>query len=356
MPSILLYEYITGGGVLAEQNEEILNRLKPDGSGMLTAIAEDFAKIPGVELKTMLDHRLLSSVKVPGEILPVRSPSEDRALLEQHAAEVDWVFCIAPESSGQLVERVRWIKKAGGRLLGPDLETVQLASDKQISISFLQEQGISVPAGQALWPEDPWPKSLIYPQIRKPRWGVASMGLLLLNTEEEAITQWERTPEPIRLEPFIQGLPMSVSAIGGPSGFRMLPPFRQFQDPETWKILGGTFALPPKIAQTATELTEPVFRLFFPWNGFLSIDIIVSESVEQAVVLEINPRLSASYIGLRQIVQGNLAQAMLDLTEGTLPVLEFDEAKIQSKSFAFYEQSDSIRQPPKQRLPEKSSS
>jgi predicted ATP-grasp superfamily ATP-dependent carboligase len=59
--------------------------------------------------------------------------------------------------------------------------------------------------------------------------------------------------------------------------------------------------------------------------GYLGVDLVLGESADGAddFVIEINPRLTTSYIGLRAAVEENLAAAMLDIAEGIeLPQVE----------------------------------
>ncbi|HEX5497861.1 MAG TPA: hypothetical protein VFX03_01485, partial [Thermomicrobiales bacterium] len=46
------------------------------------------------------------------------------------------------------------------------------------------------------------------------------------------------------------------------------------------------------------------------------------------VVIEINPRLTTSYIGLRAACEQNLAGAMLDLAAGRIPALSFRDGPL----------------------------
>ncbi len=47
------------------------------------------------------------------------------------------------------------------------------------------------------------------------------------------------------------------------------------------------------------------------------------------VVIEVNPRLTTSYLGLRQIARGNLADVMRRIAEGDQVDLRFDRRQVQ---------------------------
>jgi predicted ATP-grasp superfamily ATP-dependent carboligase len=55
-----------------------------------------------------------------------------------------------------------------------------------------------------------------------------------------------------------------------------------------------------------------------PANGYVGIDLILGDATDgsQDVVIEINPRLTTSYVALRQHYRTNLAAAMLQVIAG----------------------------------------
>ena len=54
-----------------------------------------------------------------------------------------------------------------------------------------------------------------------------------------------------------------------------------------------------------------------PTVGYVGMDMILGpEGPESDVVLELNPRLTTSYLGLRQLARANLAAAMLAAVAG----------------------------------------
>jgi len=53
-------------------------------------------------------------------------------------------------------------------------------------------------------------------------------------------------------------------------------------------------------------------------RGYVGVDVILTQ--DEALLIEINPRLTTSYIGLRQVIDLNLAQAIWGARfRGTLP-------------------------------------
>ena len=57
MPHVLLYEFLTGGGLLADPDGRSRESLRREGAAMLAALAADFAAIDGVTTTVILDSR-----------------------------------------------------------------------------------------------------------------------------------------------------------------------------------------------------------------------------------------------------------------------------------------------------------
>ena len=68
-PSVLIFEYITSGGV---EEQEDFKSLISEGYGMLSALIRDFARI-GYEIRTLVDYRIFE-----------RFSSEHNDLIEQN--------------------------------------------------------------------------------------------------------------------------------------------------------------------------------------------------------------------------------------------------------------------------------
>jgi predicted ATP-grasp superfamily ATP-dependent carboligase len=67
-----------------------------------------------------------------------------------------------------------------------------------------------------------------------------------------------------------------------------------------------------------------------PTIGYVGIDLILGEAEDgsQDYVIEINPRLTTSYVGLRALSNTNLAQAMLDVAQGREPQLDWKPGRV----------------------------
>jgi predicted ATP-grasp superfamily ATP-dependent carboligase len=81
---------------------------------------------------------------------------------------------------------------------------------------------------------------------------------------------------------------------------------------------GGRIPLQHPQAQRAISLARQAVSLIPGLRGYVGVDLIMT--ADECYVLEINPRLTTSYVGLRQIVDLNLAASIWDCClAGRLP-------------------------------------
>jgi len=298
---------------------------------MITALARDFAYLAGCEVIVPRDRRL-SPIKWPERVclVDVGSAEEEWSLIAQHARETDWTIVIAPEFDEFLLKRVRHVERSGGKLLSPNSTTVSAAQNKQLTASQLAFFGIATPRGGKFRSGFPLPRKLRYPAIIKPLCGAGSAGIQFVESPHAVVDL--PAGERFRIEEFCPGIPVSVSVLCGPNGHYVLPPGQQrISDDGSFRYLGGCVPLTAGLRHRAESLAHSVTRAAVLSTGYIGIDMVLAEKARRdcAVVIEVNPRLTTSYVGLRELARCNLAQAMIDVAEGRTPDLSFDESPVE---------------------------
>ena len=327
MSSIFLYEYITGGG-LWSLDESPRGSLLAEGSAMARALAEDLLGVAGMEVALLRDARLHDAFSVAGcHVTDVISEPDEREQFFRLAERADYTVIIAPEFAGQLLARCEWAQRAGTRLLSPDPGFIALATDKHRAAAHLQRANIRVPKARQVWPGDPLPGGFSYPAVIKPVDGAGSLYVQLLQ-DAAATFEWPDWSTSMRLESFHAGTAASVSILSGPRGARaILPGCRQrLSDDGRFAYQGGEWPLDSRLAARAAQLAVRVFDALPRTVGFWGIDIVLGAAADgsEDVLLEINPRLTTSYVGLRRRAKTNLASAMLSIAAGAAVDVEFD--------------------------------
>src|SRR5262245_5678594 len=100
---ILLYEFLTGGGLAEEDLSALPASLLTEGTAMIRALAADMAAVGGAEATVMRDERL-SDLAFPGcRVVDVVDAKSEAAALAGLSAESAWTVLIAPEFNGYLL-------------------------------------------------------------------------------------------------------------------------------------------------------------------------------------------------------------------------------------------------------------
>ncbi|QDU28445.1 carbamoyl phosphate synthase-like protein [Anatilimnocola aggregata] len=320
MQTVFIYEFLTAGGCWSINSEPPAGSLLAEGGAMRDALAEDFAAMGEVAVVQLMHDARLTPPNLPKQqLIPVHSTADERARFRQLVQEASATVIIAPEFSGLLLDRVQVAEAAGGRLISPGSELVELASDKQRTSDHLARRGVAVPLGSSFAGMPEVFDSSLFPAVIKPLDGAGSRHVRRVNSPDELqLVDWNESPR-WRVEKFVPGLPVSAAVIGGPQGCTCLPPCEQILSQDgRFAYLGGRTPLPLRLAKRATALAVAAAHSLPNLRGYVGIDMVLGSAENGAgdVVIEINPRLTTSYIALRRAGKQNLAQAMWQAAAG----------------------------------------
>jgi tyramine---L-glutamate ligase len=309
---------------------------------MLVALATDLIAASQNTI-VVWNNRLGTFPLIGAKVVSTESAADERALLARYSHEVDWTIIIAPETGGLLADRCRWIKSADGRLLGCAPSLVDLLSDKNRTAEHLAASGIPAPRGQT-WRPGELPPEIPCPVVVKPCDGAGAQQTFLVESTSrlhELMTNYE---SPARIEEFVPGVACSVSFLCGPRDrFPLLPTLQRIEfgrhshEAKTAShlrkidYLGGRVPLPVDLAARATRLSCRAVRTLSEPVGYIGVDLVLGDqdNGSRDFVIEINPRFTTSYVGLRAASRSNLAQAMLGVAEGRRPSLSFNDEPIE---------------------------
>jgi predicted ATP-grasp superfamily ATP-dependent carboligase len=121
------------------------------------------------------------------------------------------------------------------------------------------------------------------------------------------------------LQPFVAGQPASVAFLVGPGGPLALAPAAQdLSSDGRFHYRGGWLPLPPHLGERAVRLARPAIEVISGLRGFVGVDLVLGDAPDGSEdwVIEINPRLTTSYLGLRALAETNLAELMLRIVQG----------------------------------------
>lgn len=312
---VFVCEFVTGGGMADRPLPAGLHR---EGDMMLGAVVKDLALLDGVEVATTRDARL------PRSDLPARThridPASDPWLVwRQWIAEADAVWPIAPETGG-ILERLSNLVLAGRRiLLGSRPAAVRLAASKRETAAVLQAAGI---ATVFTMPLDTAPASGPPPSecgwVVKPDDGAGAEDTFVF-ASPDALRRWsDGRPDLDRfvVQPFLPGVAASLSLLCCRGRAMLLSCNSQDirRHGDRLRYHGGMVGCYEGRRQAYEPLAARVAEAIPELWGHVGIDLL--ETADGPVVIEVNPRVTTSYAGLRASLGVNPAALLLSLLHG----------------------------------------
>lgn len=276
---------------------------RAEGRAMRDAVVSDLRELPGLSVEVVERRR------------------DFRGALRR----ADAALVIGPEERGTLERMARAVEREGRLLLGPSPAAVRLLADKLATARCLEAAGVATPRteairfGRALRRLRARP----LPFVVKPRDGCGCRGVVIVRRRREIARALRVVRRATRradflVQDYVSGESASVSIIAS-EGLLPLGLNRQrLRGRTTPAYDGGETFWPHRMAPLALTAARaaieaavgacPVVR------GYVGVDLVLG--ARGATVIEINPRLTTSYVGLRRSIGHNLAGLILDAALG----------------------------------------
>jgi predicted ATP-grasp superfamily ATP-dependent carboligase len=301
---VFAFDYVMEGGPTAR---DLPHAFTQQGALLLEALLADLGALPDVEVYTM------ATLAGPGRDarLAGRTFGERFAACLQAA---DAVWPLAPESDGLLENLSRNVLRGKRILLGSAPGAVRVAASKFKVARALADSGVPVvptyrphaalPDGEGAW-------------VVKPDDGAGCLDARLFSSRAAALA-WIRTnaAQGFILQPFVAGRLGSLSLICCDGAARLLArnQERVAVHDNRFHFLGSTVNGLDDADGALERLAQQVAAALPTLWGYVGVDIILTE--RGAVVLDVNPRLTAAYAGLHASIGCNPAGLVLDLLKG----------------------------------------
>lgn len=303
MTTVFVYEHCCALG-LGRDPSDPAHSLYREGRAMRDAVAEDFRRIPGFDVLTF-----------PCEAAPV---ADDRFVDAVNVSE--WVLVIAPESGRVLESKVDSAAKWRAKLLGSSADGIRLTTDKLRLAEHWRRNGVPTPR---TWELGGWPPDR-FPVVWKPRDGAGSELTFRLNGPADVarcreVIETEGYGGEVIAQDFVPGRAVSVAFLVGPvQTVPLLPTFQILSSDGRFRYEGGELPIPPDLAERAIALGRKAIGCVPGLLGYVGVDLVLGDAAygSRDYAIEINPRLTTSYVGLRELADYNLAEALLRVVNG----------------------------------------
>lgn len=279
---------------------------------MLAALVQDVAQV--ADLSVPIDPRICPSL-TGGTFHEMDANLPLWGQWVRAAQGCDAAIVIAPETNGVLAKAVSMLRAGGVNVIASSGDFLRAASDKHQTARLLCSAGVPHPVTYVAADIRTKNRLATFNQfILKPRDGCGTQQIRLFHHLDEAIAN--ATDDDV-LQGFVKGKPISVATVIHEHETVTLPAVAQDIALENCSYNGGWGPLPDSEQRRATSLARcAIAALPSAPRGFIGFDLILADEPGSDVVVEVNARLTTSYVGLRHMVHGNLAARLLGLESG----------------------------------------
>jgi tyramine---L-glutamate ligase len=319
---ILVHEFASGGGLAGCRVPPSLAR---EGGAMLAALVADLAALGEHQIVTTNDPRFQPPAASGVEVIVMDNPARTEQM-DALIASVDAVWLIAPESGGTLERMAAHVERRKKIVLGSPAAAIRSAADKAHLPHLLAACDIAHPRTTMLRRGDD-PElaacTIGYPLVVKPATGAGCRGVHRVRTARglrPAIdSAWRLCgAEPLLLQEYVAGVPASVSLLAdGQHAVALAVNGQSLRGRFKLAYRGGVTPVDHPQVERATDAALCACRAFPGLRGYVGVDVVLTGS--NAVVIEVNPRLTTAYLGVRAAVDDNLAALGLAACTGSLP-------------------------------------
>lgn len=270
-----------------------------------------------------------------GSVRYVGANGRPRDALRRELPRHDVAYVIAPESGGMLAGLIEMTQELRGLEASLNLPSsaVREASDKLRVCESLKSSGLAVPKSLALDTTNPrdsaeLSSTLGFPLVLKPMDGTGCEGLRLAFDEknvEQSIEGYTdaQLQSPVIAQEYVRGIPASVSMLCSTGTAMPLSLNRQVvlldRQPGRSLYMGGVVPLDHAAGNRAFQAACEAAEALGLRRGYVGVDLVLAR--DGPVIVDVNPRLTTSYIGLRKTASLNVAEWMVrSCLQDELPV------------------------------------
>ena len=168
-----------------------------------------------------------------------------------------------------------------------------------------------------------------FPCVVKHQFGAGSVAIRRIDTQPEwdalqRAGQLDGVPlGQLLVQPYVPGVAASVAFLVGPNCVvPLLPGYQRLSGDGRFTYLGGEIPLPAGLTLRAVKLARRAIDAVPGLAGYVGVDLVLGDAADGSAdfAIEINPRLTTSYVGLRAMTGDNLMAKLWDVCAGASDV------------------------------------
>ncbi len=312
---LLVFEFITGGGFI---KQALPQSLLQEGYLMRNALLDDLGIIADLELLVLQDERLAlndAALGIGMQYVQITQTVDLQTFLSARQSDYDAVWLIAPETDGILAQWCQFFSEQSKYLFTSAQQAVAICQDKLGTSKLLQQAGIaSVPS--RLYDFTAMDEFAGWVIKVNDSVGCDQVFLIARGQDGARLLAQLAVAKTYIIQPFIKGRSLSLSCLFYQGNAYYICCNQQHTEIEQQQFVltACKVNIQNNHAEKYQALCQAVAEAIPQLFGYVGIDFIETETGEN-LILEINPRLTTSYAGIKAALGVNIAELVLKLPE-----------------------------------------
>lgn len=320
--NLLIFEYATAMGVdnpfITVEGQYILEGLLTDLN--LTGADYLISRYSKLNKNTIDESRNCNPIMIDEDV---------SNWLNENISDYDACFPVAPEEDLILYGLTKILEDNGVKIIGSSSDAVLTCSDKYKTYELLKNDFPLVKSEKVYFSNLKDYKNIFKgnnKMLVKPADGVSCSGVRVVQSYADLIKgaanikRMTRLPF-LLLQDYLEGMSTSVSILS--TGKNALPVSLNFQDIKLHQnklvYTGGKAPYEHRLSDEAKDISKKAVESISGLKGYVGVDLLLDEVNDTVNILEINPRLTTSYVALRRLSNFNLGEAIIKAVNGELP-------------------------------------
>jgi len=308
--TIFVCEFITAGGF---NHADLPESLAFEGALMRDALLRDLSHLP-YKISTTIDSRIAPPNHCH-TCTVVEAYDDVWQVWEQAMSVADAVWLIAPETNGLLKRLTELAVSHHKTILGCGLQSIEITASKLATYFALKQAGIdTIPT----FIFKNWKKE-VGVWLAKPDDGAGCDSTVCFESADEMagwLSSYNKAGSHV-IQPFQAGTPASISCVMYHGKAQVLSCNKQLIEIKNNQLRCFELSYRGSVANGMCEywaefemIANKIAQAMPDLAGYVGVDVIVDG--DEVIVVEINPRLTTSYVALAQAISKNPAELIIN--------------------------------------------
>jgi predicted ATP-grasp superfamily ATP-dependent carboligase len=305
-----------------------------EGKQMLDSLIESFSKIKDIQLSIFIDQNNINLIDNNFDnvnFIISNSSNQNRysdQLLNLDISECDYFLIIAPETNNLLYQITKIMENKNLYNLGCSSNCIKKAADKWLLYNNFKNTSIKLAKSYLIRKNKLKLNESFFPAVIKAKYSAGSELKIIKSKEKFKKLNFKEYKGQI-IQKIINGVPGSISIAADLKNIQILSINKQLINPEDFSYLGSTVNYKFPEQNKLEQLANSIKKTYPNLNGYFGVDFVYNQ--KGFYLLEINPRITSSFIALSKI--SNPAKVIFDLAKNKKII---DSNSLSQKEFTFY--------------------